>query len=179
MRSPPAAAALALVALAAACGGQDEPLVIDEQAATVAGVGVGSRADEVTAVFGEPGGNEGFFPLEDDVRGPYSFPIPGGGAPEILRFDHAAFALTNGRVFAFIVSDEHAETVRGVGVGDDLDDAREAYSGLECREAYAGESLLGGSRTYTLCRAELGGGRILVIEEDPIRSISLLDLTPP
>ena len=170
------ALASAVVAFAASCDGADKPLLLDERAGTFRGVGLGSSTTDVRREFGKPGKGEGFFPLEDDVRGPYAFPIPGGGQPFVLRYEHVAFALTGDRVFGFIVSDRRAVTRRGVGVGDRLNDAREAYPNLTC-QAYAGEAIIGDNPTYTLCRSELGRGRILSFEEDRIRSITLLDLS--
>ena len=88
------------------------------------------------------------------------------------------FVLGRGRVFGILVA-EAVRTARGVAIGDRLDDARAAYPTLQCREVHAGEALFGGKDpTYTLCRAPLPRKRMLVFEQDPIRSITLLDLSP-
>ena len=171
--------ALALsVALAGCAGDGDDAMehLIDELGGSYRGVGIGSTEADVRTVFGQPSDSEAFRPTaHDDVRGPYAVPIPGSGPSAVMAYDDEVFMLASGRVFAFLAAAD-AETLRGIAIGDPIDDVREAYPTVACREAHAGEAILGSEDpTYTLCRVELTRDRILTFEEDPVRSITLLD----
>jgi hypothetical protein len=96
--------------------------------------------------------------------------------PAVLRYDDAAFLVADQGVYALIVGREGAHTLRGVAIGDDLDEAREAYD-LRCVDVAGGESLVGGVETYPSCSATIGGRIRIWFGRDPIRSITLLSLS--
>ena len=161
----------------AGCGGSSSPKLLDEQHGTFEGVGIGSSSSDVRARFGEPADSQGFIPLRPrGVKGPYAFSVPGGAPTSEMRYDRVAFILAHDRVFGFITSDGGAFLTRNVGIGDSLDDLREAYL-FACREARAGEAIFGSDPTYILCHAELANGSQLVITKDPVESITLLRLS--
>ena len=177
-------AGAALVVVIAVVRGADDPAedaarkMLNERRGSFEGVAIGSTSEKVEARFGEPPSTSGFVPLEPKgVKGPYAFSVPGNATPSIMRYERVAFVLANDRVFGFVTSDEGTVLSKGVGVGDSLQAVRAKYP-LSCREAYAGESLSGGSATYTLCRLQLKNGFVLTVTEDPVESIALLDLRP-
>jgi hypothetical protein len=169
------------------CGVGDRSCVLDERAGTYGiGVGVGSRVAELRAALGEPEETSGGFapagrrPVEVGV--PISIPYPRPGPPRrtmppVYRYDDLAFLVFRGRVFSFMVTAEKAETTRGVGVGDSLDQAREAFPRTRCGDAVAGEPLFDfqTTPTYPYCRAVLGPQRFIWFGEDPIESITITD----
>ncbi len=68
---------------------------------------------------------------------------------------------------------DDARTRAGVGVGDELARVREAYEGVECGEAIAGEPLFGDDYpTYSWCRTRVRRIRVF-FGEDPIESITM------
>ena len=172
-----AAARAALVLLPMCSGGSSRPTaVLDETHGSYRGVRIGSSAAQVRSVLGAPTGGmqNGFHPTaHGDVHGPYAFGVP-GGPPAVLAYPDDAFVLAGDRVFGILAA-AHARTARGVAIGDPLARARAVYPSLECRQARAGEAIFGADPTYTVCRAKLGPKRMLVFEEDPIRSITVLD----
>jgi hypothetical protein len=76
-------------------------------------------------------------------------------------------------VFSMATLADGARTRAGVGVGDDLDDVRQAYERVNCGEAIAGEPLFGDDYpTYPWCRALVGSVRVF-FGEDPIASVTI------
>ncbi len=161
--------------LAAGCGGSATPKLLDEQRGTYQGIGIGSSSADIRGRFGEPSSSQGFIPLEPrGVKGPAAFSVP--ARPTVMRYDRVAFILTHDRVFGFITSDRGAYLTRKVGVGDSLDELTKTYP-FACREAIAGEAIIGPMPTYTVCHAELANGSQLVVTKDPVQSITLLRLS--
>lgn len=163
------------------CAAGDPTCRLDERAGAYGAIGIGSAVEDLRRVLGEPrhrGG--GYAPagrLPSDVGVPMSIPSPGGGAPAVYRYDDLAFLLSGEGVYSFMVTAEKAETTRGVGVGDSLDQAREAYSAMKCGKAVAGEPLFPfqDTPTYSYCRAVLAPKRFLWFGKDPIANITLTD----
>jgi hypothetical protein len=154
----------------------EAPRIVDEQAGRYGDVRLGSSESDVRAAFGDPGGGDGFFPLEaESYRGPISIASPDGREPILLRYEHVAFLLAPGHgVFALTVNDPDAVTLRGVGPGDPLDRVRE-YERVRCGEAVAGEPLFGGDTpTYPWCRARLDSTEVF-FGDDPIESVTLTE----
>jgi hypothetical protein len=149
-----------------------EPVLVDPVRGTVQGVRLGDTRAEVEAKLGKapPWNDEqSVEPLEEDwteIGAPSSMPLT--GRPYALRYAHTSVELEDGRVVAVTTAERGAVTSAGVGVGDDLDSARQAYPSLECFDAPAGD--IG---EYPVCRGRLGSERWLWFGEDPIRSISL------
>jgi hypothetical protein len=186
-----AAALLVLVALLAVgaavgadgdedCAAGDPRCQLDEVAGTYGPVGIGSSVEVLRMALGEPrervGGYAPAGRLPAEVGVPLAVPSPDGVAPAVYRYDDVAFLLSADGVYSFMVTAEEAETTRGVGVGDSLDDAREAFPGLKCGDAAGGEALLPfQDSTYPFCRAVLGPKRFLWFGKDPIASITLTD----
>lgn len=162
-------------------GGDVAPAVeVDERQGVLRGVRFGDSGLEVLDRLGAPSDDEqGFFPADAAYTGPPSVPLPRSDAgtrvpPATLHFQDTAYLVseTSG-VFAMATLAEGASTRAGVGVGDDLDDARDAYDTLECGRASAGESLVPGFEpTYEWCRTRVGRVQ-LFFGGDPIESITL------
>jgi hypothetical protein len=149
--------------------------IVDEQRGRYGDVRLGSSEADVRAAFGEPGGGDGFFPLEaESYRGPVSIASPGGRQPILLRYERVAFLVAPGRgVFALSVTDPEATTARGVRVGDPLDLVRENYEHVRCGKAVAGEAVSGGDPpTYAWCRMRLDSVEVF-FGDDPIESVTL------
>jgi len=94
-------------------------------------------------------------------------------SPPDLRYDDVSFGLCRGRAYFVLVAEDGAITLRGVAIGDDLGEARKAYSALVCGRAYGGESLFGGGTYYPYCAGRLGAHRWISFGEDPIASITI------
>jgi hypothetical protein len=178
-----AAGIISLIVLLAEARGR--PLRIDEQGGTVEGVGVGDSEQEVRRVFGRPEVTHGgpYTPLGKshiEVGGPLSIPVPGGrrDPPPALRYDDVAFLMVDDKVLSFMVTAEGSDTTRGVGVGDDLDDVREAFPGIKCGESPRfGEPILpfDEPESYPYCRGTLGAKRFIWFGEDPVRNVTITD----
>ena len=179
--------ALAAGLSAAACGGSSEKrgpaLVIDERRGTYRGVGIGDRAAVVRRVFGPrefAGTNERISPTESDFvddGGPTVVSVPckpttpvrgGPSRHRWLRYAEVTFLFCDGRVFAFMVTDEAARTTAGIAIGDSLDEARDHYRRLRCGDAPAGDY-----RRYPYCAGSVHAGRHVWLGEDPSRSITV------
>ena len=159
----------------------DRALGIAARAGTVRGVGVGDRVRAVRAVWGPArlSPTAPIAPLAEDfdaLAAPPFIPTP-GDTHAVLRYRGASFLVSDSVVYAVIVSDPDAETGEGVGVGDNLALARDAYPALECT---TGERPDG--RTFPYCAGRLRDGRHAWFGDDPIRSITLasvrLSVTP-
>jgi hypothetical protein len=174
---------LFLITFAAGCdlselGGTEDdagfPTTVDEAGGRYGEVSFGSAEEEVRAAFGEPGGREGYFPLDEDFfRGPV-FIRAVGGKPAVLRYEEAAFLVSpTAGVYSFVVTRLGAKTRAGVMVGDPLSQVRERYEGVSCGEAVAGEALFGGEQpTYPWCRARVSGAEVF-FGDDPIEAITV------
>jgi hypothetical protein len=170
---------LGTVALLGGCGGGDEPTtpqLLDERAGSYRGVRFGASEEHVRRVFGEPGEEEGFAPLDSefkDVGGPPAVRVwpPGSMRQKALSYGGVAFLVGTEGVYAILVT-EQAKTLRGVAIGDDLARARRLYR-LGCGEGVAGERLGGGVETYPTCRGTIDGRIRIWFGEDPIRSIAI------
>lgn len=147
--------------------------LVDDRIGAYGGVQMGDTAQKVRRVFGEPSTAPGFSPagkLPAEVGGPEWIPGPG----RLFKYEDVGFLL-NGRVYAFIVAANGAETTRGVAIGDRMDEARKAYR-LQCTRVAGGEGLfgVGGQEFYPSCGTRLGGGLRIWFGRDPIASITLL-----
>jgi hypothetical protein len=131
----------------------------------------GSRARVVEAL-GTPPPSRGssVAPLGenfDDIGGPPFIATP-GSSHETLRYTRTSVLLSDGHVYGFVLTDEEVETAEGVGVGDNLDVAKDKYPNLDC-----GRGRVGDYRTFPYCGGRLGPGRWIWFGQDPIRSIVL------
>ena len=128
--------------------------------------------------LGKPDRTPGFVPAGEspsEVGVPEFIPAKGPGG--LLKYEGVGFLATpEGRVYAFIVTDAGATTMRGVSIGDRMDVARSKYR-LECRDVAGGESLLGREESYPSCGARLSSGIRIWFGRDPIRSITLVSGT--
>lgn len=172
---------LAVAVLAAGCthaARVGESPVVDEDVGSYGGVTLGSMEEEVRRVFGEPGDGAEFSPLGEswsEVGGApavRNWPPGWEGRPTVLRYDGVAFLVGPKGVFAFVVSEEGAATKRGVAIGDPLARARRA-DGAGCGQQPYGESLFGGTRSFSWCRTTIGHRVRLWFGRDPIRSITV------
>jgi hypothetical protein len=178
----PTVAVVAAASLVTACSGnvsrEGGPL-IDERRGAYRGIEMGDSEAEVRRIFGNPESRAGFAPsdhLPAEVGVPQSLPVLGATVPHPLRYDDAAFLVAEEYgVYALIIDEEGARTLRGVGIGDDLDEAKQAYH-LRCIDVAGGESPAGDVATYPSCSATIGRKMRIWFGRDPIRSITLLSL---
>jgi hypothetical protein len=100
-----------------------------------------------------------------------------GGYPEFLPADtpgqptygDASFSLKGGRVASILVWGKGARTLRGVGNGDSLATAAEAYPGIRCSHSYSNGEYVSTPR----CEMKLGARRYLYFGGDPVFAIGL------
>jgi hypothetical protein len=151
------------------------PQVIDEPQGSYGQVEFGSSAAEIRSAFGEPGGGDGFFPLDaDSYRGPPSISAR-GGEPMLLRYEEVAFLVSpTVGLYALTVTHPEAATVSGVGLGDPLEAVRTKYRPVTCGKAVAGEPIFGDEvPTYPWCRTRVGRTKVF-FGDDPIASVTLI-----
>jgi hypothetical protein len=150
------------------------PRLIDEQQGRYGQVGFGSTEAEVRAAFGEPGSEDGFFPLAaESYSGPVFIKAPDGRKPTLLRYEEVAFLVSSDGVFAITVTRPETGTFRGASIGAPLATVRESYDRPRCGEAVAGEPLFGGETpTYAWCRVQVAKTSVF-FGGDPIESITL------
>jgi hypothetical protein len=182
-----AAAAVALLLIGGVVGGggdDNEPpgarrAVIDEHAGSYRDVEIGDAEDDVRRIFGEPGEGDGFFPLGESfgeiggAPGVRNWPPDWRGRPALLRYDNVAFLVGLRGVFAFVVTEDEARTMRGVKIGDPLKRARAVYGG-GCGKQQYGESLFGDQPSFRWCRTTIDHRIRLWFGRDPIRSITVV-----
>ncbi len=155
-----------------------EAVVVDAQAGTVGGAGLGDSAQELKRAFGgrwREGEEVRSFP--DDLGFTGNVEIPSNASVRdplrVLRFRDRSFLLTQGSgAFAMFIWNENARTQRGVGIGDRLEKARQRYPGTRCDTVSEPEALY---VTWPVCVARVGK-RFLSFGEDPIQSITVTDL---
>ena len=162
---------------------------IDEVAGTYGGVGVGDAEEDVWRVFGRKaplGHEESFKPTgadEEDYFAPKFIPAETGYAYDDVLFWFPVEDLHLGRgsplrgrqdeVAGFLVAAHGASTLRGIKVGDTLDEAKGAYPELECGERPSGDFA-----TYPYCSGRVAEQRHLWFGGDPIATISV-SRSPP
>jgi hypothetical protein len=182
-RPPPASVGAALMLLGAvplAWAGYRQLRPLDESGEVLIAddpgsfraVRLGAPRVRVIAELGSSTGSRGssIAPIGEDfdhIGGPPFIATP-GSRHETLRYRDTSVLLADDRVYGFVITDEDAETTAGVGVGDSLEVARDAYPSLDCGIARAGEY-----RTFPYCGGSLGLGRWIWFGQDPIRSIVL------
>ena len=184
-RSPWLALALApplLVACAGDTVAAHKPArsyTLDEAHASFRGVALGDAEHRVVARFGpdqgEPDGPVG--PLDQDhydTGSPGTFAsTPGRPRPDdrtkALRYRGMSFLTNERRVYVIMSSLPGTRTTRRVGVGDDLDRARQAYRGLSCKEATDED----GGDAFPYCLGRLTGKRYLYFGGDPIGTVAI------
>lgn len=79
-----------------------------------------------------------------------------------------SFVTNDRRVYVIMSSLRGTRTLRGVGVGDPLDDAQGKYSGLACHDA----SDAHGTATFRYCNGKLAPGRFIYFGGDPIGTVA-------
>jgi hypothetical protein len=159
-------------------GGVETFTLVDERTGSYRGVAMGDSIEEVRHVLGQAAGGSGFAPagmLPTDTGVPQSIPAPGRLQPALLKYEDVALLVGPRGVYAFIVTEDGAQTARGVAIGDELDRAREVYD-LRCIDVAAGESPFGGVSTYPSCSTTIAGRVRIWFGKDPITSITLMSL---
>jgi hypothetical protein len=129
-----------------------------------------SRARALELLGPSLGEGESIAPLGEDfdgIGGPPFVATPGSGH-ETLRYRDVSVLVSDGRVYGLVITDDEAETIEGVGVGDNLGLTEDRYPDLDCGIARAGEY-----RTFPYCGGRLGPGRWIWFGQDPVRSIVL------
>jgi hypothetical protein len=139
---------------------------------SIGGVGLGADPATVMRTFGRTSASTtaSIAPLGESfarIAAPPVIETP-GESHEVLRYAGASFLLSDGLVYAVVVTAEDAETAEGVGVGDNLSVARDAYDGLRCTTE-VGEH----RRTFPRCAGRVAPDVWASFGDDPIRSITL------
>ena len=160
-------------------------VVIDENLGTYRGVGIGATPAAVRRALGpKPFARPWTEPLSPTRAGSYAETggpnvlrppcrptTPRRGGPprlRVLRYPQVSFVFCDGRVFAVMVIERHARTRAGLGIGDELEDARMMYPDVRCGEAASGDV-----GRYPFCVARLRPRRSLWFGQDPIASITI------
>ena len=129
-----------------------------------------SRARALELLGPSSGEGESIAPLGevfDDIGGPAFIATP-GSSHATLRYRDVSVLVSDGRVYGLVITDDEAETIEGVGVGDNLGVTEDRYPELDCGLARAGEY-----RTFPYCGGRLGPRRWIWFGQDPVRSIVL------
>jgi hypothetical protein len=183
-RSQWLALALAAPLLVACAGDRAAPkpgraYTLDEIQASFRGFALGDAERRVVARFGsdqgKPDGPVG--PVHEDhyeAGTPGTFAsTPGHPRPDdrtkSLRYRGMAFVTNRRRVYVIMSTLPGTRTRRRVGVGDDLDRARRAYSGLSCKHASDAD----GGDVFPYCLGRLDRKRYLYFGGDPIGSVAI------
>jgi hypothetical protein len=144
-------------------------LFIEEGAGAYRGMAIGESREVVMRALGRTRPSTGSIaPLGqdfDEIGGPPFIATP-GVTHEVLRYADTTVLLTENGVYGYVITADDAETVAGVGIGDNLGVVEDRYQDLECGIARAGEY-----RTFPYCGGMLGSGRWIWFGQDPIRSI--------
>jgi hypothetical protein len=138
--------------------------------------GVGDPEGRVRQVFGgKPAGeNDPVIPADatvDDYLGPAGAAMGEGGPSAVdalYRFDGVVFYVINGKVSTVGISDAGTRTERGIGIGDALDRAKDAYPSLHCGIVNEGTEYT----QYPGCTGKVGG-KYVYFGGDPIEAIEL------
>ena len=104
--------------------------------------------------------------VDEELGQPTVVDSPEGGT-HTLRYRDAVYLTARGRVFALLVADRRARTLRGVGIGDSLDRVRERYGQLRCGTTPGREY-----PDHPYCAGKLGRLSIS-FGENPIKSITI------
>jgi hypothetical protein len=153
----------------------DEPgsraLVIEEGAAAFRGIAFGEDRELVIRKLGPKREADGTIAPTgerfEDIGAPPFIDIP-GVTHEVFRYPDTTVLLTENGVYGFVITADDAETLAGVGIGDNLALAEDRYGDLECGIARAGDY-----RTFPYCGGMVGAGRWIWFGQDPIRSITV------
>ena len=186
-------APLALTAAAVASGCSNLPLhdrppparftTIDERAGTYGGVGIGDTKEEMFRVFGkrkEVDHSEPALPTgaPEDASAPTYIPSTTFYAyPDVsFWFDDRPPGFAEhwegpgaGKIEGFDITSPGARTLHGIEVGDDLDEAREAYPGLECGTANENSDYV----EYPYCTGQIAPERFVWFGGDPVDTITV------
>jgi hypothetical protein len=164
--------AVAVAAAVAGCGSGSttKPFTIDEKGGRVGRVALGDSRDDIVGALGKPGEagtHGGFLPLGEyfeDIGGPPAIPVPSPGV--VLRYEHFAALLIDGRVYSMIVSGS-ARTAAGPGIGDSLATVKKAF-----RRPYCSSFGTEDGKDLPYCSFPVPAGRI-AFGGDPVKSITL------
>ena len=181
-----AAFALAGAIAVAACGSdgnrraaEQRSYRLDEVRGAFRGVALGDRERRVVAQFSpdrpvraEPVSRLGSDDWSDGVPGTFSS-SPRKASPHdrtgVLRYWGMSFVTNNGRVYVIMSSLRRTRALRGVGVGDPLQNVRRAYPGLDCDTATDAH----GAPTFPYCGGRLQAGRYLYFGGDPVGTVAV------
>ena len=147
------------------------PILVDERTGAYRGLRIGLPARQVRERFGSPvlgDPTRGAAPLGQDGRELSGGPGPAPGR-EVWRYRDVVVFIGRGRVLGFAVTDERAQTRRGVGIGDSLAVASRAYGDLYCNRPDAGYR--SAVPRYLYCVRDLNPSGYVWFGGDPIDSI--------
>lgn len=172
-------------------GGDGQPparyAAIDEERGSYGGVAIGDGRGAIFRSFGRSrplGDSEPAIPKQApiDVTLPYHIPFT-----VLYCYDDACFWFDTGKpheagdvgapgigqVEGFEITSPGATTLRGVEVGNDLDDAAELYPELRCGEIPPREPLIPGTPGDPYCYGRVAADRYLWLGGDPVDLIAV------
>lgn len=174
-------AILAAVAIAAGCAGIGDGASaglrqrsIDELAGSYKGVALGDPRSAASHAFGGAAGSGNPGRPSNADGWPISLKNPPGylERPDLANYDGVTFLSTPtpAGIHGIVISDPRAATSKGVGIGDALSKARQAYPTLHCAGA---RTMSEGETAPAYCAGRLAKGRYIWFGNDPIRVIAL------
>lgn len=154
---------------------------VDERKGSVQGVRLGDSLAEVKRRL--PGGVEAdprtsrILPLvgdQEELGLPGVIDPPREGIPierfGLLRYRHLSISFAPGTgAYVIKIAIPGARTLAGVGLGDSLETARDAYSKMRCDVQNRDSEYV----AYPYCTTKLADGLYIWFGQDPIRSITL------
>ncbi|HWB56353.1 MAG TPA: hypothetical protein VG479_05400 [Gaiellaceae bacterium] len=179
--------AIALVAalMLGACGfDTDSPeaesaerdALVDLDAGTYRGIGIGSTEEQMKAVFGDKDPallTESAAPVgHEDSPGPHAFnPFPGGAKPRWFRYDTVTFFVADGEVVALMIVDPTTITTTGIRMGSELD-AVKSGAGLEGVRCGTVNEMTE-YEPYAACSGKTVSGLDVWLGGDPLANITI------
>jgi hypothetical protein len=141
---------------------------IDEHQNVFNGLAIGDTQERMHELFGErvpADRDEPVFPANSSLpfRGPLGFKF---GTGAFYRYDGVTVFTVDGKVTGFMVTSNGSTTLRGVGIGDSLEQVQSTYHQLDCGTAHPEGS------SYPACFGKLSPTAWIWFGGDPVSNIT-------
>jgi hypothetical protein len=158
----------------------DDPLIVDWQRGTYAGVSLGSPVRTVVDRLGAPErrGDDEFFDAIDEGDGGFgTFHAPREPRRPsdiaFLRYQRDVFMTADGSVAGWGTRDARAQTPEGIGIGDSRELVRRRFPQARCFIENEGTEYV----TYPVCQVRVCDGRLLGFSGEPISGVWVISDT--